>query len=132
MNQRVQRRSRSTCPKHGQLLCQWTWTHPTGAATAPSDYTAVVNRTVTIGVGSTSVTVLVTVIDDAVVETDETFTVTLSNPANATLSTAPSAQVTIWDDDTHRQRRHCPVLVLTVLAASPRVRSVRPVSNQFG
>ena len=69
-----------------------------GSATAGSDYTAV-NRSVTISAGSTSTTVSVTVIDDAVVESDETFTVTLSNPTNATLSVSPNAQATIRDDD---------------------------------
>ena len=68
-----------------------------GTATAPSDYSSV-NRTVTINAGSTSVTVPVTVIDDTIVETDETFTVTLSNPTNATLGTV-TATGTIRNDD---------------------------------
>ena len=69
-----------------------------GTATAGSDYSTV-NRTVTINAGSTSLSVLVTIIDDTTVETDETFTVTLSNPANAALSGSPDVQVTIRDDD---------------------------------
>ena len=69
-----------------------------GSATAGSDYTAVVNRTVTIGVGSRSVTVSVTILDDTVVETDETFTVTLTNATNATLGTV-TATGTIRNDD---------------------------------
>ena len=69
-----------------------------GTATAGSDYTAVVNRLVTIGVGSRSATVSVTILDDTTVETDETFTVTLSNATNATLGTV-TATGTIRDDD---------------------------------
>ena len=69
-----------------------------GTATAGSDYTAVVNRLVTIGVGSRSATVSVTILDDATVETDETFTVTLTNPTNATLGTV-TATGTIRNDD---------------------------------
>ena len=69
-----------------------------GTATAGSDYTAVVNRLVTIGVGSRSATVSVTIIDDATVEPDETFTVTLTNPTNATLGTV-TATGTIRNDD---------------------------------
>ena len=70
-----------------------------GSATAGSDYSSV-NRRITIPVGSTSVPVPVTILDDTGVESDETFTVTLSNPTNATLDATPSAQSTIRDDDT--------------------------------
>ena len=69
-----------------------------GTAVAGSDYTAVVNRLVTIGVGSRSATVSVTILDDATVEPDETFTVTLTNPTNATLGTV-TATGTIRNDD---------------------------------
>ena len=41
----------------------------------------------------------VTLVDDATAEGDETFTVTLSNPANATLGTPHVATVTIVDDE---------------------------------
>ena len=70
-----------------------------GTATAGSDYSTV-NRTVTINAGSTTRSVLVSILDGTTVETAETFTVTLSNPANATLSGSPDVQTTIRDDDT--------------------------------
>ena len=69
-----------------------------GTATAGSDYTTV-DRRVTIPAGQRSRVVPVTILDDTVVETDETFTVTLSNPSNATLNTSSSVQSTIGDDD---------------------------------
>ena len=76
-----------------------------GSATAGSDYTAA-SGTLTFAAGSTSQTVTVPVLGDTVVEADETFTVTLSNPsANAALGTA-TAIGTILNDD-------FPVLTIT-------------------
>jgi predicted RNA-binding Zn-ribbon protein involved in translation (DUF1610 family)/acetyltransferase-like isoleucine patch superfamily enzyme len=54
---------------------------------------------VTITAGSTTATIPVTICGDATFEPDETFTVTLSIPANATLATAVSTG-TITNDDT--------------------------------
>lgn len=54
---------------------------------------------VTIAAGSTTATIPVTICGDATFEPDETFTVTLSIPANATLATAVSTG-TITNDDT--------------------------------
>ena len=70
-----------------------------GSATAGFDYTAV-STTATILAGATSTTVLVPIIDDADPEENETFTVTLSNAANALISTtAGTATVTIIDNE---------------------------------
>jgi len=70
-----------------------------GSATAGSDYTAVSNGTLTIPAGSTSATIAIAVLGDTDTESNETFTVTLSDPsANATLGTAV-ATGTILDDD---------------------------------
>ena len=55
-----------------------------GTATAGSDFTAA-SSTVTVPAGSTSVAVTVTVAGDTLFEADETFSVTLSAPGNATL-----------------------------------------------
>ena len=56
--------------------------------------------TVTFAASSTTATFTVTVCDDTAAEGDETFTVTLSSPANATISaTAGSAVGTINDND---------------------------------
>ena len=75
------------------------WTTDDGTATAGDDYTAV-SGTLTFSPGETlSQTITVTIADDQIDEADETFTVTLSDPANATLATA-TATGTITDDDT--------------------------------
>ncbi|WP_200988936.1 Calx-beta domain-containing protein [Anabaenopsis elenkinii] len=55
--------------------------------------------TVTFAAGETSQVITVNVQGDTEVEPDETFTVTLSNPSNATITTA-TATGTILDDDT--------------------------------
>ncbi|MGD9620072.1 MAG: Calx-beta domain-containing protein, partial [Mycolicibacterium sp.] len=68
-----------------------------GTATAGSDYTAA-SGTVTFAPGVTSQTVNVVVLGDTAVESDETFTVTLSTPTGATISKA-TATGTITNDD---------------------------------
>ena len=69
-----------------------------GTATAGSDYTAT-SGTLTFAPGVISQKVNVAVTGDPAVETTETFTVTLSGPAGATLAAA-TATGTITDDDT--------------------------------
>lgn len=66
-------------------------------ATPVDDYTPVTTSG-SIAIGASSTTISVPLIDDALAEGDETFTITLSNPANATLGTA-TAQGTIVDDE---------------------------------
>ena len=63
-----------------------TWSTSGGTATAGTDYTSVSSATVIVPAGSTSTTLSVTVLHDSADELDETFMVTLSSPANATLS----------------------------------------------
>jgi len=67
-----------------------------GTATS-ADYTAA-SGTVTFAPGESTATVTVPTTDDALDEFDETLTLTLSNPTNASLATA-SATGTIVDDD---------------------------------
>ncbi len=69
-----------------------------GTATAPGDYTAI-NGTLTFLNGETSKTIPLTPTDDTAWEPSEAFTLTLSNPVDATLGLA-TATVTITDDDT--------------------------------
>lgn len=70
-----------------------------GTAQAGSDYT-VRNETLTFADGVTSRTLSVPIESDVIDESDETFTVTLSNPTNnATLGATTTASVTIVDDD---------------------------------
>ncbi len=68
-----------------------------GTATAGSDYESL-TTTVTIPAGMTSGTIFVGIIGDTVTEPDETFTLALSNPSNATLGNT-SATGTITNDD---------------------------------
>ena len=69
-----------------------------GTATSGTDFGAD-SGTLTFAAGETTKTVSVATTDDAVDEADETFTLTLSDPANATLGNA-MATGTIKDDDT--------------------------------
>ena len=69
-------------------------------ATAGTDFTAVASTTLTFDPGREEKTVSFLTTEDTDVENDETFTVTLSNPTNATLSTTnATAKGTIEDDD---------------------------------
>src|SRR5262245_16213824 len=70
-----------------------------GTATAGSDYVAVPLTTLTFLSGDTTKTVAVTVNGDTTFETNETFFVNLSNPANATI-TDNQGLATITNDDT--------------------------------
>ena len=70
-----------------------------GSATAPSDYTAQ-SGTLTFLAGQTSQSITVLVKGDTTVETNETFTVNLSNPTNATIAGTGIGTGTINNDDT--------------------------------
>ena len=69
-----------------------------GTATAGTDYQAA-SGLLTFSPGTLTRTLSVNVVGDTQVESDETFQVTLSNPAGATLGDA-QGQATIGDDDT--------------------------------
>jgi hypothetical protein len=68
-----------------------------GTASAPGDYTAK-SGTLTFAAGQTTKTVTVRNAQDALDENDETFTLALSNPVNATVADG-SGQTSILDDD---------------------------------
>ncbi len=68
-----------------------------GTATAGSDYAAT-SGTLTFAPGQTAQTVAVTVYGDTILEPDETFSLSLSSPANATIARA-TATGTILNDD---------------------------------
>ena len=72
-----------------------------GTAIAGQDYTAA-SGTLTFAPGATAQQINVSVIGDTTVEPTETFTVTLSGPTNATLSTA-TATGSITNDDSATQ-----------------------------
>jgi len=68
-----------------------------GSASAGSDYQSA-SGTVTIPKGSLSSTVAVSILGDTDIEQDESFTLTLTNPVNATLGTAEAAGSIVNDD----------------------------------
>lgn len=70
-----------------------------GTATAGTDYEEVTAQTVTIPAGQTSVTQTIKVFGDTVVEPDEDFTVTLSNPSANIDPGTMTATVTIVDNE---------------------------------
>jgi hypothetical protein len=71
-----------------------------GTAQAGTDYTAT-SGTLTFAAGETQKALTVPILNDAVPESTETFTVTLSNPTGgAALGSPQTATVTIVDDDT--------------------------------
>lgn len=69
-----------------------------GTAAAGTDYTTT-SGTLTFNAGDTSKNIDVPIVTDALDESDETFTVTLSNPSNTTIADSSGTE-TIIDDDT--------------------------------
>jgi hypothetical protein len=70
-----------------------------GTATAPGDYTAVTNGTVSFSAGQSTKTVTITTVDDSLDENDETFFVNLSNPTGGIGIADGQGQGTITDND---------------------------------
>ena len=73
------------------------WTTADGTATADADYVAADGR-LTFAPGQTEATIAVAVFNDALDEGDETLTIALSDPTNATIADGTSTG-TITDDD---------------------------------
>ena len=73
------------------------WTTADGTATADADYVAADGR-LTFAPGQTEATIAVAVFNDALDEGDETLTIALSDPTNATIADG-TATGTIADDD---------------------------------
>ena len=75
------------------------WAEGTGGtATSGTDYTAITGGTLTFAVGTTSQTFNVSVTGDTTEEPNETVVATLSNAANATISTATGTGTIVNDD----------------------------------
>jgi hypothetical protein len=62
------------------------------------DYATAVGR-VQFAIGETTKQIIIPIVDDALVEGDETFTLTLNGPTGAQLGGASSATITITDND---------------------------------
>ncbi|MFN9402302.1 MAG: bluetail domain-containing putative surface protein, partial [Dolichospermum sp.] len=67
-----------------------------GTATAGLDYTAI-NRLLTFNPGVTSQVINIPILNNSLNEADETFTLTLSSPTNASLGAVTTATTTITD-----------------------------------
>ena len=68
-----------------------------GSAQSPADYTGI-SGSATVVAGSSTFTLSVPIVDDGFDEVDESFTISLTNPTSATITTS-SVPVTILDDD---------------------------------
>ena len=89
----------SQAPERGVTL---SWATSDGTAAAGSDYAAA-SGTLTIPAGETTATATVSLLDDAVDEPDETFTLTVSDPRPSDQVTLSDAEATVRvtdDDDT--------------------------------
>ena len=69
-----------------------------GKASERCDYATTV-ATAQFGIGQSVQTVVIPIVDDALVEGNETFTVTLNGPTGATLGATNTATITIVDND---------------------------------
>jgi len=78
---------------------KWTAAGSGGAAASAADFTGALTGIATIAAGQTSVKITVSVVGDTLVESDETFAVTLSAPSTGLSLGTASATVTIRNDD---------------------------------
>jgi CSLREA domain-containing protein len=89
---------RLTNPSTSDVTAMWSTAN--GTATSGSDYLAASAQSLTIPAGQTSATLVVTLLADAVVESNEDFFVDLSAPVNATAADAQGRGSIIDDDGT--------------------------------
>ncbi len=89
-----------TATRNGAVLSQpTTVTYTiTGPAANAGDIATPLTGTITILANQTTATLSIATVEDTVLEADETFTVTITNPVNGTLGTS-TATATIIDDD---------------------------------
>ena len=80
-----------------------------GTATAGSDYTALVNQVITFAPGETTKTLTVILAGDTTFESNETFLVNLSSPANVTIVDSQGLGTIVNDD----QLAHTPSITST-------------------
>ena len=98
------------------------------ATTPPRHPTAIPPTTLTFSPGQTTKTITVPVNGDIVDENDETFTVNLSNPTNATLSTASGTTretISVPDREAECRRSAFPVSSLLYERSAPSLPKVK-------
>lgn len=79
-------------------LISLTYSTADGSATGGSDYQAASNKVLNIAAGSTSAVLAVPISGDTSLEPDETFSVNLSNPVNATIGDGQGIGTIVNDD----------------------------------
>ncbi|MFH1493683.1 MAG: Calx-beta domain-containing protein [Pseudomonadota bacterium] len=106
-----------------------------GSATAGSDYTAKTGTLTWAANDAAAKSIAVTIVNDALVEPNETFSVTLSNPVNVTLGTPNPATVTILDKSSVVQFNPATATVVegtdAVITVSRQGSSIGPVTVNY-
>ena len=92
------------------------WSTLAGSATAPGDFTPVAGQTVTFAPGETTEAATVTVAGDLVEELDETMSVELATPVDATIDDATGLGTIVNDDCTDNDEGFADALNLGSLA----------------
>ena len=115
----------------GSLTLGWTAGRP-GSATPGEDYEAVAAGQVTLAAGATAGTLVVRTLDDRRVEPVETFTVTVTLPAETSIELAQgTAAGRIEDDDTERARQRSLGMVLAGVGRTLATDAVDVIGDRF-
>ncbi len=115
----------------GPLTLGWTAGRP-GSATPGEDYEAVAVGQLTVAAGATAGTLVVRTLDDRRVEPPETFTVTLTLPAETSVELAKgTAAGRIEDDDTEQARRRSLGMVLAGVGRTLATDAVDVIGDRF-
>ena len=115
----------------GPLTLGWTAGRP-GSATPGEDYEAVAAGQVTVAAGATAGRLVVRTLDDRRVEPVETFTVTVTLPAETSIELAQgTAEGRIEDDDTEQARQRSLGMVLAGVGRTLATDAVDVIGDRF-
>ena len=115
----------------GPLTLGWTAGRP-GSATPGEDYEAVAAGQVTVAAGATAGRLVVRTLDDRRVEPVETFTVTVTLPAETSVELAQGTAVgRIEDDDTEQARQRSLGMVLAGVGRTLATDAVDVIGDRF-
>ena len=115
----------------GPLTLGWTAGRP-GSATPGEDYEAVAAGQVTVAAGATAGRLVVRTLDDRRVEPVETFTVTVTLPAETSIELAQgTAAGRIEDDDTEQARQRSLGMVLAGVGRTLATDAVDVIGDRF-